>query len=146
MSGVEGKGDKMFLRSAFNYDVDAVSSETGLACLDPSLADQSQKDEVDINTIVHRFGVTGHLPFAAQDPVFADVSMALTAHEAMNEWIAARDAFNRLPSAVRRRFDNAADFVAFCSDRANQKEIDELGLGPIRENVEAPVEDKPEGA
>ena len=52
-------------------------------------------------------------------------------------FIEARDAFNRLPVAVRRRFDNAQEFVDFCSRSENQAEIDALGLGPIRENEES---------
>ena len=50
-----------FLRSLYNYDRDAASSESGLACDDPTLAQQQFRDEADINTILERFGRTGLL-------------------------------------------------------------------------------------
>ena len=51
-----------FVRSPYNYDMSAVSDETGLCCEDESLAIQSAKEDADINTIVRRFGLTGELP------------------------------------------------------------------------------------
>ena len=57
-----------FVRNPYNYDMAAVSQETGLKCQDPSLAQQHMKDECDINVIVERFGVTGQLPGAPLEP------------------------------------------------------------------------------
>ena len=52
----------VFLRTPYNYDVDEVSAETGLACFDESLTQQQFKEESDINEIVRRFGLTGQTP------------------------------------------------------------------------------------
>lgn len=131
------KVEEMFFRSPYNYDRDAISEDTGTFCADPSLADQSSKEESDINTIVRRFGISGHLPMNVQPPVYADMDALRSPQECANLFIEAREAFNRLPAAVRRRFDNAQEFVEFCSLKENQAEIDALGLGPIRENVES---------
>ena len=42
----------VFTRSAFNYDVDAVSKDTGFVSDEESLTQQNFKDECDINTIL----------------------------------------------------------------------------------------------
>ena len=52
----------IFLRTPYNYDLDAASNESGLACEEPSLAQQHYKDECDINTILQKFNITGLLP------------------------------------------------------------------------------------
>ena len=59
-------------RTFGNYDAKALSTETGLRCMDVSLAVQSQKDEADINTIVRNFGVTGKLPVGIRVPTYGD--------------------------------------------------------------------------
>jgi len=119
----------IFCRSAFNYDRDAVSDESGLLCLDPSLAQQSFKEEVDINTIVNRFGVTGHLPSPARLPSYGDFEGVWDYQSAMNALRSADSAFMALPAALRKRFDNDPhQFVQFCSDDANRDEAVKLGI------------------
>ena len=46
-----GKFVPVFVRSGNNYDMQAVSDETGLLCEDASLAKQSFAEECDINKI-----------------------------------------------------------------------------------------------
>lgn len=121
------------------YDAAELSVATGLACRDPSLAVQSQKDEADINTIVRNFGVTGKLPQNVRVPTFGDfdsVDDYQSALEAMRE---AEKSFMAMPSSVRERFQNSPQaFVEFCSDGANLEEMRKLGLA-----VPAPVESAP---
>jgi len=120
---------KLFLRSLGNYDSDKVSVETGLACEDPSLAQQQFKDECDINTILDRFNVTGQLPVSALQPQFGDFSGVTDYQSALNAVLDAQESFDALPARVRERFANdPAAFVDFCLDEANRGEMKALGL------------------
>lgn len=118
-----------FVRNPYNYDYSEVSEATGLMCLDESLAVQSEREKVDINTIVRQFGLTGQLPDAVQAPQFGDFTDVGTYQEAMNAVIAADEAFMKMPADVRARFNNdAALFVEFCSDERNVDEMERLHL------------------
>lgn len=118
-----------FVRSPYNYDTASASSESGLVCDDPSLAQQNFKDECDINVIVRRFGVTGQLPSNVRMPSYGDFTGVTDYQSALNSVLAARDSFMSLPAEVRSRFSNdPALFVDFCSDPANRDEALKLGL------------------
>ena len=120
---------KVFVRSAYNYDADLVSEETGLECKDKSLTLQSQRDEADINVIVDRFMKTGQFPENVRAPTFADFEDIVTFQDAQNAVAEARNSFMQMPAHVRDRFDNdPALFVGFCSDKANLPEMRALGL------------------
>lgn len=124
----------VFIRTPYNYDVDAVSDETGLKCEDPSLTQQHLAEECDINYIVERFGVTGQLPEApTHTPTYGDFTGIGDYRQALDAVMAADDAFMALPAKIRERFDNdPALFVDFCSstDPADRSEAIELGLIP----------------
>lgn len=123
------KKNEMFLRTPYNYDMDAASNESGLACEEPSLAQQHFKDECDINTILERFNVTGMLPDAPLSPRYGDFSGIGDYHSAMNRVIAARNEFAALPAQIRARFDNdPAKLIEFIEDESNRSEAEELGL------------------
>ena len=118
-----------FVRNPYNYDVDQISNETGLLCLDPSLAQQHQKDDADINVIVERFGLTGQLPDAITPPQYGDFSQATDYHSAMNAVRAAQERFMELPAKLRARFDNdPAKLIDFVSNGDNRQEAVSLGL------------------
>lgn len=120
---------KIFLRSAYNYDVDEASRASALACDDPSLAQQSFKDECDLNVLMERFGQGYQVPPGVVAPSFGDFTGATNYHDMMNVIAVANEAFDLLPAAVRERFVNdPGQFVAFCSDEANRAELDKLGL------------------
>lgn len=117
------------IRGAFAYDSDKVSQETGLACGDVSLTDQSSKEEVDINTLVARFGLTGEMPQITDLPIEADYVGLTTYQDCMNQVLQAQKAFESLPAELRHRFHHdPAEFVAFCSDEKNGDELIKLGL------------------
>lgn len=122
----------VFLRTPYNYDVDAVSNLTGLECNDPSLAQQHMKEECDINYIVERFGVTGQLPVVpVNTPTYGDFTGIGDYRQALDAVMAADDAFMQLPAKVRERFNNdPAELVDFVSDFRNRSEAIELGLIP----------------
>lgn len=126
----------MFVRSNYNYDRDQASDESGLKCEDASLAHQSFAEEVDINTIVRRFGISGQLPVDVRMPTYEDFSDVTDYHSAMNAIAEANEAFETMPAEVRARFhNNPAEFVDFCSDEKNLDEARKLGLVPAAEKV-----------
>lgn len=129
----------VFVRSAFNYDVDAASDESGLDCQDPSLAKQEFKEESDINTILRRFNVTGHLP-NVRLPQFGDFDGIVDFHSAMNAIAQAHESFDALPAEIRSRFQNdPGQFVDFCLDDQNKDELVKMGLAKAPEGLPKPV-------
>lgn len=118
----------MRVKQAYD-DFMAESDNTGLMCVDPSLAIQSAREEVDINTIVRRFGLTGQLPTDLRAPTYGDFTAVVDYQTALNAVIAADAAFMQMPAHVRERFANDTQkFVEFASDEANRDEMRKLGL------------------
>ena len=120
----------MRFHSAYDYDRDRVSRETGTSFEgEESLAIQSAKDECDINTIVRRFGVTGVLPEGARSVTYLDFDGVFDFQTAMNAVRSAQDAFMALDADVRQRFYNDPQrFVEFCSKPENIDELRRMGL------------------
>lgn len=118
-----------FLRTAFNYDMDAVSRETGLVSDVETRTQQQFAEEVDINVIVERFGLTGEVPQGVRVPLNEEFVETMTYHEAMNKLIDADDAFMQFPAKIRAEFQNdAGKFVAYVSDPVNVERCREWGL------------------
>lgn len=121
----------MFSRSAFpNYDRDQASVDTGLSCPEEgNMAKQEFKEEVDINTLLRRFNITGQLPVGVRMPVYSDFEEVFDFHTAANAIALARESFDELPAEVRRRFENdPGQFVDFVLDEGNRAEAERLGL------------------
>lgn len=119
----------VFVRSPYNYDRDAVSHETGLACDDPSRTQQQFLEEADINTIVRQFGLTGQLPQDLAVPQSGDFSNVVDFQSAMNVVRAAEESFMELPGEIRARFANdPGRFLAFVNDESNRDEAVKLGI------------------
>lgn len=118
------------VRGAYNYDADEVSRETAYYDDTPSKTDQSFAEEVDINTIVKRFGLTGEMPQQVAMPTYADFREAVTDyHTALLMLRQADDAFMSLPAELRARFHNdAGELVTFLEDPSNRPEAERLGL------------------
>lgn len=125
---------KIALRSAWNYDADKVSADTGLSCQDEDQTKQEFKEECDINTILKRFNITGQLPTDVRMPSFGDFSTVHDFQTAVNAIAEANEAFDEMPAEVRARFGNdPGAFVAFCSEPKNLDEARRLGLVPADE-------------
>ena len=121
--------NSLFLRTPYNYDTDAASNESGLACEEPSLAQQHFKEECDINTILERFNITGMLPQSPLSPRYGDFNGIGDYHTALNRVIAAQEEFEALPAQIRQRFDNdPSKLIEFLEDENNRPEAEELGL------------------
>lgn len=118
-----------FLRTPYNYDMDAASYRSGLVTPEPSLAVQSERDDADINTIVARFGLTGQMPTNLRVPTYGDFTGVADMRDALEAIHYANEAFMQLPAPVRARFNHdAASFVDFCSNPANLPEMKSMGL------------------
>jgi phage internal scaffolding protein len=134
-----------FLRTAYNYDMNAVSDETGLFCPEPTLAQQSGKDEADINIIMAKFGQGQALPENFRPPQYGDFVGINTYHDAMNQVALANEAFDTMPAEMRARFhNNPVELMAFLDTETNRPEAIKLGLiPPPPEVVPTPPEPSP---
>ncbi|UOF78979.1 scaffold protein [Microviridae sp.] len=129
-----------FVRSAYNYDRNAASDESGLSCPEPTRTKQEFADEADINTIVKRFGLGGQLPSGVVVPTYGDFEGVFDMHSAVQMVAAAEQAFMSMPADVRFRFDNnPALFVDFVSDESNRAEAQRLGIVNLPPVGAAPV-------
>lgn len=120
----------------------------GLVCRDPSLAQQNQRDDADINVLMERFKVTGTLPSSVLRPSFGDFSQVSDFRSALAALEVARAQFAELPADIRARFSNdPASFVDFATNPAN---IDQLrkwnlakpdvgGIGGVAPDAEPPA-------
>ena len=128
-SGDKPNPEKIFIRTAYNYDRNHASDQAGLSCPEPTRTKQSFKEECDINTIVRRFGVTGELPTAVRMPTYGDFEGINDFHTAVNVVAQANEAFDAMPAAVRKRFDHDPEkFLDFFEKEENRAEGLKLGL------------------
>jgi len=118
-----------FMRTPYNYDTDKISDETGLDSGPESRTQQQFAEEVDINTIVERFRVTGEMPPAMNFPQPQEFAETFDFQTAMNVIRQAQESFMELPAKARARFDNNPQkFMEFMNDAENQDEAIKLGL------------------
>jgi phage internal scaffolding protein len=130
-----------FLRTPYNYDLNAASNESGLHCEDASLTQQHFKDECDINNILRQFNITGLLPESPLSPRYGDFTGISDYHSALNQVIAAEDEFMALPAQIRSRFDNdPAKLIDFLDKSENKDEAIKLGLVKQPEELPQVVE------
>lgn len=123
------KPKAVFLRTAYNYDTNAASNETGIDTGTEGGAKQSFKDEVDINTILKRFGVGYEMPATPRVPMQGDFTHITDFQSAQNAIVKAREMFDEYPAHIRSKFDNdPRKFTEFCLDPENREEMKELGL------------------
>ena len=134
------KINNIFLRTPYNYDTIAASNESGLACEEPTLAQQQYKDESDINNILRQFNITGQLPVALS-PRYGDFTGISDYKTALDRVIAADEEFMSLPAELRARFDNEpANLIEFLDNEGNRAEAEKLGLvAPTQNFNNAPI-------
>ena len=136
-------GEIIIMRTPYNYDTDEVSKETGLDCGTVSKTQQQFKDEVDINTIVERFGKAGQMPEKMNFPTAQEFEETFDFQTALNKTIEARESFMTMPAKARARFNNDPQkFMEFIHDPENAQEAVKLGLAIVRKEPEKP-EEKP---
>ena len=105
-------------------------NDPGVDCSeDPGVTDGSQAAELDVNQIIRRAQKSGILPGTDVERVYADVSDAVSYHEALNLINNAHHQFMSLEAEVRARFENdPAKFTEFMHDEKNVEEMYKLGL------------------
>lgn len=96
---------------------------------EPSLTQQSFREDADINVLAKRFGLTD-VPLGPIDPsAFRDTTHDPDLRQVLEYQRTARDEFMRLPAKLRRRFhDSPQELWDFIQDPENQEEIVRLGL------------------
>lgn len=94
---------------------------------------QHFKEECDVNNVVRNymrtgcFGLPGQMP--TQKPSFEGFDQDFSFHAAQVQLCKAREAFDNLPSTIRKRFANdPAQLLDFLNDSSNRKEAEQLGL------------------
>lgn len=124
-------------RHQYDDDRDAEEREkTDIETGGASLTQQQYTDDVNINVMMARMGVTDHaLPPAAFDPKFyGDFSEVVDLRDIFDRTRAAETMFRELPAPLRARFHNdPAELLAFALDDANIDEAVRLGI--IKEEV-----------
>lgn len=88
------------------YDVKAVSLLTSLDTGEETLVQQQFGEEVDVNTIMRRYGMTGAAPFGEDAGVYGDFTGIHDYDSAVARIDAARARFMELPASVREKFNN----------------------------------------
>lgn len=88
------------------YDAALVSIETGLDTGRETLVQQHLKEEVDVNTIVRRFGLVSALPAWSREGLYGDFTDIVDFDSALARISRTQDAFLKLPAEVRDRFKN----------------------------------------
>lgn len=113
-----------------------------LVCPEPSLAQQSFKDDADINVMLERFKVTGIMPQGVLMPSYGDFTGVSDYRSARAAMLKAEHAFMDMPANIRARFDNDPQkFLEFCADEKNREEAARLGLVPVAAAAPKPAED-----
>lgn len=131
------------IRSAYSK-----RTRKGFACSGPSLTKQSFKAECDINTLLAKYQKTGmiaHLNRFQGD--YSDLTDNSDYHTAMNIVLDAQNAFDTLPSSIRKKFNNdPSEFLSFVSDEKNLDEMRSMGLAnPVDETTITPSLSPTEG-
>lgn len=122
-------------KTPWNYDRDAHSLATATTFPEVGKAQQHEKEEADINTIVNKFLKTGELPQMRNPPTYADLS-EIDFQDAMDQVNTAQRAFEALPPNVRNAFQgDPARFLAYvdhCLETGDLKPLEELNLAKIK--------------
>lgn len=97
---------------------------------DPSKADQTMKDECDVNNIMDRFMKTGQIThLKSKQGQFADVSEYGDLFETTLKVQEAEKAFMALPSQLRKKLNNdPRELPNYLSDPKNRDEAIKYGL------------------
>ena len=107
------------------------------------ITEQHHKPMCDVNNIIRQYDKTGLIEHvAASKASYGDFTQVNEYQESLNMVIRAQNAFDELPSAVRKRFGNdPGEFFEFATNPDNQEEMVKLGLAErIQEPKPAKVE------
>lgn len=105
------------------YDSGAVSDAVAVHTGDVSLVQQHFQDEVDVNTIVRRFGLTREMPFGSSQGVYGDFTGISDYESALERVRGAQDRFMTLPPEVRERFGNDPALLVRAASELSEEEF-----------------------
>ncbi|AXH75876.1 MAG: internal scaffolding protein [Microviridae sp.] len=97
-----------------------------------SRSNQSDKDSCDINVILRQYIRTGQLPPPKTTPSYVDLTLQPDLHKAVNMYGAAMSVYYELPVDIQDKFKKPSDFVDFCLDPRNSKDLLDMGLAVSR--------------
>lgn len=124
------------------YDPKDWSERTAIVTGGVSIVQQHLKDEVDINTIVRRFGITREMPSGIDGGVYGDFSGIADYEDAVAAIKRANDGFMALPPEVRERFENdPGKLIEFVHEATEEqlREFDPVPVVPASVAPAAPV-------
>lgn len=109
-----------------SYDAKAVSDMTASQAVEPSQTQQQFKEEVDINTIVERFGITQFAPLREGAGVYGDFS-GITDYDSAAERIREADRrFMQLPAEIRDKFRNDPGVLIRAASQLDEESFTKL--------------------
>jgi phage internal scaffolding protein len=122
--------------SKFRTPYDGVDKSCKLSFYDDngekmiSCTEQHHKNDCDVNIILRKYDKTGlitHVNNAVK--IYGDYSEVNEYQENLNMVISAQNAFNELPSNIRKKFvNNPGQFFEFATNPENLPEMVKLGL------------------
>jgi Chlamydia-phage Chp2 scaffold (Chlamy_scaf) len=120
----------VILRAPNSYNPDKVSLANGVSFPEPTLTQQHEQDETDINFIIQRFTRTGILPEARVLPTYGDFTSEATDYQSALHLIKqADDAFASLPAQLRAHFrHDPAAFMEFMNNDPDPQLLLDLGI------------------
>lgn len=109
-------------RGRLGYDAKEVSDEVSVYTGDKSLVQQHFKDEVDVNTIVRRFGITAGMPFGPDGGMYGDFTGIVDYESAVALIKDTESRFMRIPAELREKFNNNPGMlVRFAQDSSAEE-------------------------
>lgn len=95
---------------------------------EPSMTDQSFKEQADANSVIKKYAKTGIWPQPRQGQ-YQDLSEIPDLLQALQTVTQAQQSFEALPSEIRKRFGNSpTNLVEFLQDSQNDEEAIKLNL------------------
>lgn len=135
------------------YSHYAPGPKVKFACRFPSRTQQHFRNECDINNIMKRYLTTGYLTdpmnVSTRKPMFGDFSNVSEFQNAQNVIADAVQAFEAMPSYLRKRFqNNPVLFLEFVNNSDNYDEAVKLGIclpKPVEKTPAKAGDDEPVG-
>lgn len=114
------------------YDARAVSKSVATSTGLETMVQKQFVEEVDINTIVRRFGITRQMPSGVEGGVYGDFTGITDFESAQAAVERAREGFMALSPDVRERFQNDPGLYLDYVDQLADDEIGPEVGGPAR--------------
>lgn len=116
----------MKLETVFSYQADRRNATINR---EPSMTQQSNADEANLNVIMDRYLSTGQLPQVRADAIQGDFTSVFDYRTAVEAIRDSNDAFQELPAEIRKKFGNdPGNFIEFASNPDNLEELRKMKL------------------